>query len=115
MWDYVQVFKACLRTQCGAEGAVRNQSCRILRRVRKLCKDTKFENIYGPIHMTIWCVRVYVNVCVRVYVYVCVCVCERDRQTDRQRCVMHMLAFEGDNPTVRMAPYGHCDELYILM
>ena len=43
VWDYVQVFKACLRTQCGAEGAVRDQSCRILRQVTRLCGDTKFE------------------------------------------------------------------------
>ena len=55
VWDYVQVYGACLRTQCGAEGAVRDQSCRILRRVTRLCGDTKFrESTYTKfnVHMT---------------------------------------------------------------
>ena len=55
VWDYVQVFGACLRAQCGAEGTVRDQSCCILRRVTRLCGDTKFEEpaYYGDrVHMT---------------------------------------------------------------
>ena len=55
VWDYVQVFGACLRAQCIAEGAVRDQSCRILRRVTRLCGDTKFEepkHYWNKLHIT---------------------------------------------------------------